>query len=103
MHPWDWTQGNTEDLSDIFRGLAQHAGLLDECIFELQDLSRGPDHLKLANYVLLALPKGLKFLRAVSTKESLKVMGLKGIHDSEALQCFTGFTYCLWCGKDGQK
>ena len=46
MHPWDWTQGNMEDLSDIFRGLAQCAGLLDECIFELQDLWRGPDHLK---------------------------------------------------------
>ena len=46
MHPWDWTQGNTEDLSDIFRGLAHCAGLLDECIFELQDLWRGPDHLK---------------------------------------------------------
>ena len=29
-------------------------------------------------------------------------MGLKGIHDSEALWHFAGFTYCLWCGKDGQ-
>ena len=27
MHPWDWTQGNMDDLSDIFRGLAEHAGL----------------------------------------------------------------------------
>ena len=46
MHPWDWTQGNMENLSDIFRGLAQCAGLLDECIFELQDSWRGPDYLK---------------------------------------------------------
>ena len=46
MHPWDWTQGNMDDLSDIFRGLAKCAGLLHECIFELQDLWRGPDHLK---------------------------------------------------------
>ena len=102
MHPWDWPQGNMEDLSDIFRGLAQCAGLLDECIFELQDLWRGPDHLEQANYVLLALPKGLKFLRVVSAKESPKVMGLKGIHDSEALWHFAGFTYCPWCRKDGQ-
>ena len=29
-------------------------------------------------------------------------MRLKGIHDSEALQHFAGFTYCPWCGKDGQ-
>ena len=39
---------------------------------------------------------------AVSTKESPKVMGLKGIHDPEALWHFTGFTYCPWCGKDSQ-
>ena len=102
MHPWDWTRGNMDNLSDIFRGLAEHAGLLHECIFELQDSWRGPDHLKLANYVLLALPKGLKFLRVVSAKESPKVMGLKGIHDPEALRQFAGFTYCLWCRKDGQ-
>ena len=47
-------------------------------------------------------PKGLKFLRVVSAKEYPKVMGLKGIHDPNALQCFTGYTYCPWCGKDGQ-
>ena len=46
MHPWDWTQGNMEDLFDIFRGPAQCAGLSVECIFKLQDLWRGPDHLK---------------------------------------------------------
>ena len=46
MHPWDWTRGNMDDLSDIFRGLAKCAGLLHECIFELQDSWRGPDHLK---------------------------------------------------------
>ena len=102
MHPWDWTRGNMDDLSDIFRGLAKCAGLLHECIFELQDSWRGPDHLKRANYILLALPKGLKFLRVVSTKESPKVMGLKGIHDPEALRHFAGFTYCPWCGKDIQ-
>ena len=71
-HPWDWTQRNMHDLSDIFRGLAQSAGLLGECIFEIQDSWKGPDHLKCANYILLDLPKGLKFLRAVSTKESPK-------------------------------
>ena len=29
-------------------------------------------------------------------------MGLKGIHNSNALQCFAGYTYCPWCSKDGQ-
>ena len=101
-HPWDWTQRNMNDLSNIFRGLAQSAGLLDECIFEIQDSWKGPDHLKCTNYVLLDLPKGLKFLRAVSAKESPKIMGLKGIHNPEALWHFTGYTFCPWCGKDGQ-
>ena len=93
-HPWDWTQRNMNDLSDIFRGLTQSAGLLGECIFKMQDWWKRPDHLKYANYVLLDLPKGLKFLRVVSAKESPKIMGLKGIHDSEALWHFASYTYC---------
>ena len=31
-HPWDWTRSNMEDLSNIFKGLAQEAGLLHESI-----------------------------------------------------------------------
>ena len=91
-----------DDLSDIFKELAQGASLLVESIYEIQWSWDGPEHLKHANYVLWSLPKGLKFLRAVSTKESPKVMGLKGIHDPDALQHFAGYTYCPWCGKDGQ-
>ena len=34
--------------------------------------------------------------------ESPKVMGLMGIHDPDALQCYAGYTYCPWCGKEGQ-
>ena len=101
-HSWDWTHSNMEDLSNIFKGLAQEAGLLGESIFELQWSWEGPEHLKQANYILQSQPKGLKFLRAVSAKESPKVMGLKGIHDPEALQHFAGYTYCPWCGKYGQ-
>ena len=102
MHSWDWTHGNAEDLSDVFKELAQEAGLLDESIFKLQWSWKVPEHLQQANYVFQSLPKGLRFLRAVSAKESPKEMGLKGIHDPEALQHFSGFTYCLWCGKSGQ-
>ena len=35
-HPWDWVQSNTDDLSDIFRELAQSTGLLGKSIFEIQ-------------------------------------------------------------------
>ena len=101
-HPWDWVHGNTEDLSDIFRELAQGAGLLGESIHEIRRSWDGPEELKHANCVLQSLPKGLKFLRVVSTKESPKVMGLKGIHDPDALWHFASYTYCPWCRKDGQ-
>ena len=98
-HLWDWAHGNTDDLSEIFRELAQGAGLLGESIHKLQWSWDGLEDLKHGNYVLWSLPKGLKFFRVVSTKESPKVMGLKGIHDPDALQCFVGYTYCPWCGK----
>ena len=101
-HPWDWAHDNTDDLSDIFRELAQGAGLLGEAIFKIQWSWDGLEHLKHANYVLQSLPKGLKFLRAVSTEESLKVTGLKGIHDPDVLWHFASCTYCPWCRKDGQ-
>ena len=101
-HPWDWAHGNTDNLSDIFRELAQGAGLLGKFIHEIQVSWNGPEELKHANYILRSLPKGLKFLRVVSAKESPKIMGLKGIHDSDALWHFTSYTYCLLCGKDGQ-
>ena len=101
-HSWNWDHGNTEDLSDIFKEPAQEAGLLGESIFKIQWSWKGPEHLQWANYVFQSQPKGLKFLRAVSTKESPKEMGLKGIHDPEALWCFSRYTYCPWCGKSGQ-
>ena len=101
-HPWDWAHGNMDSLSKIFQELVQGAGLLGESIHELQQSWNGPEDLKHGNYVLQSLPKGLKFLRVVSTKESPKIMGLKGIHDSNALWHFASFTYCPWCGEIGQ-
>ena len=101
-HPRDWAHGNMDDLSDIFRELAQGTGLLGKFIHEIQVSWNGPEELKHANYILRSLPKGLKFLSVVSTKESPKIMTLKGIHDSDACQNFASYTYCPWCSKDGQ-
>ena len=98
-HPWDWARSNTDNLSDIFRELAQGAGLLGKFIHEIQVSWNGPEELKHANYILRSLTKGLKFLRVVSAKESPKIMDLKGIHDSDALQHFARYTYCPWYGK----
>ena len=101
-HPWDWACSNVDDLSNIFREPIQGAGLLGKTIHEIQVSWNGPVELKHANYFLRSLPKGLKFLRMVSTKESPKIMGLKGIHNPDALWHFAGYTYCPWCSKDRQ-
>ena len=56
-HSWDWACGNTEDLSNIFKELAQEAGLLGESIFEIQRSWKGPEHLQQANYIFQSQPK----------------------------------------------
>ena len=61
-HPWDWVHGNTEDLSDIFRKLAQGACLLGESIHKIKRSWDRLEELKHVNCVLWSLPKGLKFL-----------------------------------------
>ena len=101
-HPWDWVHGNTDNLSDIFKELAEGADLLGKPIHELQLCWEGPEELKHNNDSLHSLPKGLKFLRAVPALESQRIMGLKGIHDGNALQHFVSYTYCPWYGKGGQ-
>ena len=101
-HSCDWVTDGTNDLSNVFKELAESTGLLGEAIYEIQLSWTGPEELKQANYALQSLPKGLRFLRAVPTTESPKVMGLMGIHDPNALQCFAGYTYCPWCGKERQ-
>ena len=91
-----------DNLSDIFRELAEGADLLGESIHELKLSWEGPEELKHANYSLHSLPKGLKFLRVVPTMESQKIMELKVIHNADALKHFMGYTYCPWCSKEGQ-
>ena len=98
----NWVHDGTNDLSDVFKELAQSAGLLGKAIYEIQLIWTGPEKLKQANYALQSLPKGLRFLRVVPTMESPKVMGLMGIHEPDGLWCYAGYTYCPWCGKEGQ-
>ena len=101
-HSYNFTEDDSRDLSGIFMKLAASAGLLGTAIYEIQSSWTGPEELKQANYTLQSLPKGLKFLKVVLTSESPKVIGLVGIYNPDALQHFAGFTYCPWCGKEGQ-
>ena len=101
-HSYNFVDDGTCDLSDVFKELAESTGLLGEAIYEIQLSWTRPEKLKQANYILRSLPKGLRFLRAVPTLESPKVMGLMGIHNLDALWHYTGYTYCPWCRKEGQ-
>ena len=101
-HSCNWAIDGTNDLSNVCRELAEGASLLGEAICEIQLSWTGPEEVKQAYYALQSLPKGLRFLRVVPTTESPKVMGLKGIHNPNALCHFAGYTYCPWCGKEGQ-
>ena len=101
-HSYNFTSDGNHNLSGMFKYLATSTGLLGTSIYKTQSPWTGPEELKLANYVLLSLPKGLKFLWAVPPSESPKLMGLMGIHDPDALCLFSGVTYCPWCRKEGQ-
>ena len=101
-HSFDFTSDGTCNLSRMFKCLPTRAGLLGTSIYETQSPWTGPEELKQVNYILLSLPKGLKFLQAVPPSESPKVMGLMGIHDPDALHQFRSVTYCPWCRKEGQ-
>ena len=101
-HSLDFTLDGNCDLSGMFRHLATRAGLLGTSIYETQSPWTGPEELKQANYVLLSLPKCLKFLWVVPPSESPKVMGLMGIHDPDAFHHFSSVTYCPWHRKEGQ-
>ena len=90
------------NLSEIFKQMAASAELLGTSIYDIQVSWTGPEELKQANYAPRSFTKGLKFLCVVPPSEFPKFMGLVGIHDPDALHCFSGITHCPWCGKEGQ-
>ena len=100
-HSPNFSAKNTCDLSEVFRCMILATELFGSSIYEIKEPWVGPDELQQANYTLRTLPKGLKFLRAVSLSESPKVMGLTDIHDLDALHCFYRVTHFPWCSKVG--
>ena len=102
LHHPNLNHENTCDFSEVFWCMTKTADLFGSAIFEITNAWLGQDELRQANYSIMTLWKGLKFFRVVSPSESPKVMGLMGIHDPDALQCFNGVTHCPWCRKVGQ-
>ena len=101
-HSYNFVDDGTQDLPDVFKELAESAGLLGEAIYEIQLSWTRPEELKEANFTLWSLPKGLRFHRAVPASESPKVMGLRGIHNLDALWHYAGYTYFPGAGRRGR-
>ena len=101
-HNLNFNDENTHNFTGILRCKIESAGLLGSSIHKIQEVWTGLDELWQDNYALRALLKGLKFLRAVSPSESLKVIGPMDIHNPNTLHWFNGVTHCPWCSKVGQ-
>ena len=101
-HCPNFNNENTHDFMDVFQCMIETAGLLGSTIYGITEAWSWWDELWQSNYLLMTLPKGLKFFRAVSPSKSPKVMGLMGIHDLDVLCHFSGMTHCPCCRKVGQ-
>ena len=95
-------QEGSYNLSSIFHQMATSTNLLGTEIHEVQESWGGQKDLWAANWAAKASPKENHFFQIVSPTESPKIMGLKGIHSSKALQWWGGLTFCHWSGKEGQ-
>ena len=67
-----------DDLSDIFRGLAKCAGLLHECIFELQDSWRGARSPEMSQLCFPGFTQGTKISEGGIHQGVPESDGLKG-------------------------
>ena len=85
---------NSHNFTDIFQCMIKTIGLLGSAIYKIKEAWIGQDKLWQANHILWTLLKGLNFFRAVSPSMSLKVMGMMGIHNLDALCHFNGLTHC---------
>ena len=102
-HQANFEQEGLYNLSSIFYQMATSTNLLNSKVYEVQETWVAKKDLRAANWAARASPKDINFFQIISPKELPKIMGLKGIHSSEALWWWGGLTFCPWCGKEGQK
>ena len=69
---------------------------------EVQEAWTGQKDLWVTHPVAKCSPKDIHFFWVVPPTKLPKIMGLRGIHSSEALRWQGGLSFCLWCGKEGQ-
>ena len=85
-HWANFEQEGSYNHSSIFHQMATSTNLLGTEVHEVQESWGGQKDLRAANQVARASPKDIHFFWIISPTESPKIMGLKGIYSSEALQ-----------------
>ena len=90
------------DLSSTFREMATSTNLMGSEVHEVQEAWTGWKNLRAAYCVAKSSPKDICFFRVMLPTISPKIMGLRRIHSLEALHQWSGLSFCLWCGKEGQ-
>ena len=90
-HPWDWIHGNTDDLSNIFKELAEGANLLGKSIHKLQLSWEGPEELRHANHSL----RSLFTTQKVEVLKGSTCHGIPKDHGTEGNpRCWCPSTFC---------
>ena len=82
--------------------MATSTNLLGTYIHEVLETWGSQKDFWAANPMARASPKDIHFFQIILPTESPKIMGLKGIHSSEAQWQWGGWTFCPWCGKGDQ-
>ena len=82
-HPYDWGHDSKNNLSNIYKGLAESTGLLREAIHEIQLFWTGPKELKEANYGLVVPAQRAKFPKGGAHHRVSKGHGTHGHPQSQ--------------------
>ena len=101
-HPLTFYKEVTYKLTNIFREMAEIAGLLGTVVHLVQDQWKGRKELHSANYTVRGSAKDLHYFRVVLPLKFPKIMGLWGIHSPKALKHQAGLSFCPWCRKEGK-
>ena len=84
----------THVLANVSGEMAKMAGLMGTKFHPVQDQWQGKKELHMANNAAKGTTKSLCYFWKVSSVESSKIMGLKGIHSPEALKHQAGLSFC---------
>ena len=100
-HPLTFYKKVIYKLTNVFREMADTAGLLGTKVHPVQDQWKGREELCSANYVVRGSANDLHYFRVVSPLTPQN-NGSPGHTLPKALKHQACLSFCLWCGKEGK-